>query len=123
MTSTAVTYLERALDEARRAAEALCDDTAGDPFFPSDAEAIEDAIRTVRAIRDRIDTEPILDGRTRMIPAAGLRRRDRIVHGDGASVETVRDAQFHFGDVEVEIQGRDGVAYAIAPGDLVEVTA
>lgn len=117
MTSTAVTYLERTLDEARRAAEALCD------FFPGDAEAIEDAIRTVRATRDRIDTTPILDGRTRMIPAAGLRRRDRMVNPDGSPGETIWAAHLRSGAVDIEVIGRDGVAHTIDLDDLVEVTA
>lgn len=133
-------HLERALDELRHAENALVDDPANVAALvsaacaenptaaqrttavrvESDFESIQESIRAVEGARARVVAEAG-DGNSRVIPAAGIARGDRMIAPDGRPGEAVWDLTRRSGVVDLYVIGRDGVAYTVDSDELVEI--
>ena len=121
MTSTTPrtdTYLDRAVDELRHAAEEHADAGQG---LTLDADALHEAIRTATDMRARLAAEPVLDGATRMLPVGSLQYGDVLVDEAGASIGTVAAVTRRLDSVDVHLA--DGTTHAHDRAEHVEVAA
>lgn len=112
------TYLDRAVDELRHAAEEHADAGGG---MTLDADALYEAIRTARDMRERLAAERVLDGNTRMLPVGSLVAGDRLIGTDGTPAGTVTAVTRQLDTVD--IHRADGTTTEHDRSEHVEVAA
>lgn len=117
MNSPTYDYLDRAINEARRAAEAHAESGQDRTL---DADAIHDLVRTAEGVRERIAASPATEGESYRVPAQSVVVSDRLLSPDGTR-EIVTSVARH--PYAVDISTDDAISvYTLNRNVLVEVS-
>lgn len=117
MSSRAYEYLDRAVNELRRAAEEHAESGQGRTL---DADAIHDLVRTAEGMRERLAASPAAAGERYRVPVQSLVVGDRLLSPDGTR-EIVTSVARHPYAVDISTDGAISV-YTLNRNVLVEVS-